>query len=75
MCLYVLFMWQSLGRTHICIYLSSGDQESQERQVCSMYYVCGNHWVENIFICIYLVVITILRKCACVCMYYLCGNL
>ena len=39
MCLYVLFMWQSLGRTHMCIYLSSGDQESQERHVfvCIMY--------------------------------------
>ena len=75
MCLYVLFMWQSLGRNHMCMYLSSGDQESQEGHVFCMYYLCGNIWVENIFICIYLVVITILRKCAFVCMYYLCGNL
>jgi hypothetical protein len=30
MCLYVLFMWQSLGRTHIYMYLSSGDHDSRE---------------------------------------------
>ena len=34
MCLYVLFMWQSLGRTDMCIYLSNGDQQSQGRRMC-----------------------------------------
>ena len=34
MCLYVLFMWQSLGRTHIYMCLSSGDQDSQEMCMC-----------------------------------------
>ena len=30
MCLYVLFMWQFLGITHIYMYLSSGDHDSRE---------------------------------------------
>ena len=32
--LYVLFMWQSLGRIHMYMYLSSGDHDSQGMPMC-----------------------------------------
>jgi hypothetical protein len=33
MSLYVLFIWQSLGTTHIYMYLSSSDHDSQEMRM------------------------------------------
>ena len=53
MCLYVLFMWQSLGRTHMCIYLSSGDQQSQGRRMC-LYVLFMWQSLGRTHMCIYL---------------------